>query len=249
MSSRSRLDVLTDAAIEILAERGARALTHRAVESHTGLGPGAASNCFGTRRALVAGVLERMLVRERESMAVVPEHIEQAPVTLERIVGLGATVISFAVGAGPSLTPARRALFAEAATDADLSAMLVRTSATWWTFVADLLRAPAPRTPNAAPDGCSPTSTGSSPTNSPDPRRLVGRGWRVSSAERDSWHRRPGGTMGRQPVVALFVLALVAVVVGVDVLFFRHQFWERLMVNVGIVLVFAAFGLRFLRHR
>ena len=44
------------------------------------------------------------------------------------------------------------------------------------------------------------------------------------------------------------MLALVAVVVGVDVLFFRHRFWERLMVNVGIVLVFAAFYLRFLKQ-
>ena len=54
--------------------------------------------------------------------------------------------------------------------------------------------------------------------------------------------------MGKQAGVALYVLALVAVVVGVDVLFFRHRFWERLMVNVGIVLVFAAFGLRFLKR-
>jgi hypothetical protein len=54
--------------------------------------------------------------------------------------------------------------------------------------------------------------------------------------------------IGRQAVVALYVLALVAVVVGVDVLFFRDHFWERLLVNVGIVLVFAAFGLRFLRR-
>ena len=46
----------------------------------------------------------------------------------------------------------------------------------------------------------------------------------------------------------LYVLALVAVVVGVDVLFFRNRFWERLTVNVGIVLVFAAFYLRFLKH-
>jgi hypothetical protein len=45
--------------------------------------------------------------------------------------------------------------------------------------------------------------------------------------------------MGRQAVLVLYVLALVAVVVGVDVLFFRHQAWERLLVNVGIVLVFA----------
>jgi hypothetical protein len=54
--------------------------------------------------------------------------------------------------------------------------------------------------------------------------------------------------MGRQPGVVLYVLALVAVVVGVDVLFFRHRFLERLMVNVGIVLVFAAFYLRFLKR-
>ena len=46
----------------------------------------------------------------------------------------------------------------------------------------------------------------------------------------------------------LYVLALIAVVVVVDVLFFRHQFWDRLIVNVGIVLVFAAFGLRFLKR-
>ena len=43
-------------------------------------------------------------------------------------------------------------------------------------------------------------------------------------------------------------MILIAVVVAVDVLFFRNRFWERLMVNIGIVLVFAAFYLRFLRN-
>ena len=46
----------------------------------------------------------------------------------------------------------------------------------------------------------------------------------------------------------LYAPALVVVVVGVDVLFFRHWFWERLMVNVGVVLVFGAFYLRFLKN-
>jgi type IV secretory pathway VirB2 component (pilin) len=54
--------------------------------------------------------------------------------------------------------------------------------------------------------------------------------------------------MGRQAAIVLFVLTMVVVVVGVDVLFFRNQFWERLMANVGIVLVFGAFYFRFLRH-
>ncbi|MGH6973841.1 MAG: hypothetical protein ACRED6_04345 [Stellaceae bacterium] len=51
--------------------------------------------------------------------------------------------------------------------------------------------------------------------------------------------------MGRQVAIALHVLAIIAVIVGVDFAFFRHRFWERLIVNIGIVLVFAAFYLRF----
>jgi protein-S-isoprenylcysteine O-methyltransferase Ste14 len=47
--------------------------------------------------------------------------------------------------------------------------------------------------------------------------------------------------------VVLYVLAMVVVIVGVDVLLFRDLPWPRLMVNVGIVLVFAACYFRFLR--
>ena len=54
--------------------------------------------------------------------------------------------------------------------------------------------------------------------------------------------------MARQATVVLYIVLMVAVVVGVDFLFFRNRFWERLMVNIGIVLVFAAFYLRFLKH-
>jgi hypothetical protein len=54
--------------------------------------------------------------------------------------------------------------------------------------------------------------------------------------------------MGRQVAVALYVVAMVAVIVGVDFAFFRNRFWERLTANIGVVLVFAAFYLRFLRH-
>ena len=48
--------------------------------------------------------------------------------------------------------------------------------------------------------------------------------------------------------LVLYAVAMVAVVVGVDLLFFRHHFWERLIANIGIVMVFAAFYLRFLRR-
>ena len=54
--------------------------------------------------------------------------------------------------------------------------------------------------------------------------------------------------MGKQIAVVIYVVAMVAIIVGVDFMFFRNRFWERLTVNIGIVLVFAAFYLRFLRR-
>jgi hypothetical protein len=54
--------------------------------------------------------------------------------------------------------------------------------------------------------------------------------------------------MTRNMSVVLYIVVLIAVVVSVDLLFFRNRFWERLMVNIGIVLVFAAFYLRFLKN-
>jgi hypothetical protein len=52
--------------------------------------------------------------------------------------------------------------------------------------------------------------------------------------------------MSRQVTVVLYVVAMAAVIVAVDLAFFRNRFWERLTVNIGIVLVFGAFYLRFL---
>jgi hypothetical protein len=53
--------------------------------------------------------------------------------------------------------------------------------------------------------------------------------------------------MTRNMSVVLYILVLIAVVVSVDLLFFKNLFWERLIVNIGIVLVFATFYLRFLK--
>ena len=55
--------------------------------------------------------------------------------------------------------------------------------------------------------------------------------------------------MGRKATVVLYVVLMAVIVVAVDFLFFRNRFWERLIVNIGIVLVFAAFYLRFLKGR
>ena len=54
--------------------------------------------------------------------------------------------------------------------------------------------------------------------------------------------------MGRQAAIVLYVLALIVVVVGVDILFLSHHTWARLITNVGIVLVFAALYFGFLKR-
>ena len=51
-----------------------------------------------------------------------------------------------------------------------------------------------------------------------------------------------------QMTTAVYVVLMAAVIAAVDLLFFRNRFWERLTVNLGIVLVFAAFYFRFLKR-
>jgi hypothetical protein len=57
--------------------------------------------------------------------------------------------------------------------------------------------------------------------------------------------RRLRGRSRRMSV--LYVLVMVAVIVAVDLLFFRDKtwFWERLAANIGVVLVAGAFYFRF----
>ena len=54
--------------------------------------------------------------------------------------------------------------------------------------------------------------------------------------------------MGDQTTNVIFLALLVATVVAIDFLFFRNRFWGRLTVNIGIILVFAAFYFRFLKR-
>jgi len=54
--------------------------------------------------------------------------------------------------------------------------------------------------------------------------------------------------MAKNLPAVLYVALMIAVIVGVDILFFRNRFWERLAVNIGIVLVFVAFYFRFLKN-
>jgi hypothetical protein len=54
--------------------------------------------------------------------------------------------------------------------------------------------------------------------------------------------------MSRNATTAIVVALMVLLIVGVDLAFFRHHFWPRLAVNVGVVLVFLAFYVRFAKR-
>ncbi|WP_328890163.1 TetR/AcrR family transcriptional regulator [Streptomyces sp. NBC_00316] len=65
----SRSDLITDAALALLAERGMRGLTHRAVDERAGLPQGSTSNHARTRQALLEATVRRLAEREAQVLA------------------------------------------------------------------------------------------------------------------------------------------------------------------------------------
>jgi DNA-binding transcriptional regulator YbjK len=63
-----RQDAIADAAIRLVATRGLRGLTHRAVDAEAGLPPGSTSYYLRTRNALLTACVNRMLTRDVTGM-------------------------------------------------------------------------------------------------------------------------------------------------------------------------------------
>lgn len=69
----SRLQSIADAALQLLAERGLRGLTHRAVDEAAGLPQGSTSNLARTRAALLEAAVRRLA--EREASVLTPDEV------------------------------------------------------------------------------------------------------------------------------------------------------------------------------
>jgi len=70
----------------------------------------------------------------------------------------------------------------------------------------------------------------------------------VSLELKRNWCIGNGAEVRSRTATTLYVVSMAAVIVAVDLLFFRNRLWPRLTVNLGIVLVFAALYFRFLKR-
>ncbi|HEU4336331.1 MAG TPA: TetR family transcriptional regulator [Nocardioides sp.] len=107
-----RRTLLLDAALELVGTQGMRGLTHRAVDAAAGLPPGSTSNHFRTREALVLGIVERFIVRER-AMATGPrDDVDPTP---EGVAAAFGRFVDRALGPDRMVTLARYAILVETA--------------------------------------------------------------------------------------------------------------------------------------
>jgi DNA-binding transcriptional regulator YbjK len=142
----SRRELLLDAAIQVLGERGMRAVTHRAVDAEAGVGTGSTANYFATREALFSAIVERFAERERANFEEIAARVcPTSAAELGRALGEAARD---SVGKHRTLTLSRYALLVESATNPTLRERMAVTGARVSTWVATWARLIGSRDPD-----------------------------------------------------------------------------------------------------
>ena len=83
-----RRTAIADAAIRLVATRGVRGLTHRAVDAELGLPAGSTSYYLRTRQALLAACVERLLALDAGAVLTAESHSSPAEVLVDLVVGI-----------------------------------------------------------------------------------------------------------------------------------------------------------------
>jgi AcrR family transcriptional regulator len=134
----NRRGTLLDAAIQVLGERGMRALTHRAVDAQAGLAAGSTANYFQTRERLLEAIVERVSAIEREDFDEIAAGVRAAsPPELGRAL---AGWVQAATGARRALTLARYAILVESGHNAAIRGQLAATGSRVNAWFANWLR-------------------------------------------------------------------------------------------------------------
>jgi AcrR family transcriptional regulator len=134
----SRRELLLDAAISVLGERGVRAVTHRAVDTEAGLSPGSTGNYFATRDALFEAIVERFAQRERANFDEVAAKI--CPTSAKELGRAFAEWARDSAGPNRTLTLSRYALLVESANNPLLREQMAGTGARVSNWLATWLR-------------------------------------------------------------------------------------------------------------
>jgi DNA-binding transcriptional regulator YbjK len=113
----SRPDAIADAALALLAERGMRGLTHRAVDEAAGLPQGSTSNHARTRAALLRLALARLATREVQAATAGGTPLPPPGADAAALAAFLAHALHHAVTTGRDLTRARFELALEATRD------------------------------------------------------------------------------------------------------------------------------------
>lgn len=117
-----RRDQLADAAIGVLAQVGARGLTHRAVDAAAGVPAGTTSRYFRTREALLRGVVDRSLASLTSSLTRLGDGVREPGV--EAMAGAVARAVTEAVTARRDRSAAICELMLEARRRPELASRL-----------------------------------------------------------------------------------------------------------------------------
>ncbi|MFM9371137.1 TetR/AcrR family transcriptional regulator [Streptomyces sp. Da 82-17] len=142
----SRAELIADTAIELLAERGMRGLTHRAVDEAAGLPQGSTSNHARTRLALLEATVRRQA--EREAQTLMPSEAPDPAGGAEALADTLALALHRALTEHRQLTVSRYELALEATRRPELRSFYDEQGAQFREAVEAMLTAagsPAPR--------------------------------------------------------------------------------------------------------
>ena len=129
---------MLDAAIQVLGERGMRALTHRAVDAEAGVAAGSTANYFPTREGLLEAIVERVSATERGHFDEIAAEV--CPATPAELGRAMAGWVREATGARRALTLARYAIMVEAGHNAKIGHQLAETGSRVNAWFANWLR-------------------------------------------------------------------------------------------------------------
>ncbi|MFJ9173028.1 TetR/AcrR family transcriptional regulator [Streptomyces sp. NPDC102360] len=140
-----RADRIADAALELLAERGMRGLTHRAVDEAARLPQGSTSNHARTRLALLETAVRRLAVREGRVLSV--DELPNPAGGLASLTDGMALALHRYLTRHPQLLVCRYELALEATRRPELRAFFDETGRQFREPLTQLLRAAGSRSP------------------------------------------------------------------------------------------------------